>query len=274
MSISAATGEIIGLDIWYGSPPGRYSGMPAFTKAQAQAIAERVARQLLPEKFARCKLVSSWPFEEPIIFALKDRTYPVVYTFTFARTVKGIPVSGNEIRVGINAETGKMQHFSVNWEDNLDVPDPSGHIAADRAAAIFAEQGLELAYVYYGPRDRDTGVRPKLVYQLKGGNFILDAFTGKVLDHREGPYYFDIGGPGGGEPMYSRAKQEASLRPRTDGSGPTTGSPAAKCWRGWSLPPAGTATGPWPRRTISSLSNAPAPWGLSPPARISGRLPR
>lgn len=188
--------------------------MPAFTKAQAQAIAERVARQLLPEKFAQCKLVPSGPFEEPIIFALKDRTYPVVYTFTFARTVKGIPVSGNEIRVGINAETGKMQHFSVNWQDNLDVPDPSGHIAADRAAAIFAAQGLELAYAYYGPRDRDTGVRPKLVYQLKGGNFILDALTGKVQDPREGPYYFDIGGPGGGgggEPMYSRAKKELPL---------------------------------------------------------------
>lgn len=214
MSISAATGEIISLDIWYGSPPGRYRGMPAFTKAQAQAIAERVARQLLPEKFAQCKLVPSGPFEEPIIFALKDRTYPVVYTFTFTRTVKGIPVSGNEIRVGINAETGEMQHFSVNWEDNLDVPDPSGHIAAERAAAIFAEQGLELAYAYYGPRDRDTGVRPKLVYQLKGGNFILDAFTGKVLDPREGPYYFDIGGPGGGgggEPGYSRAKKELPL---------------------------------------------------------------
>ncbi|MGQ9756337.1 MAG: YcdB/YcdC domain-containing protein, partial [Desulfotomaculales bacterium] len=213
MSISAATGEIIGLDIWYDSPPGRYSGMPAFTKAQAQAIAERVARQLLPAKFAQCKLVPSGPFKEPIIFALKDRTYPVVYTFTFARTVKGIPVSGNEIRVGINAETGKMQHFSVNWEDNLDVPDPSGHIAADRAAAIFAAQGLELAYAYYGPQDKDTGVRPKLVYQVKNGNFILDALTGKVLDPNEGPYYLDIGGYGGegGEPMYSRVKQEEPL---------------------------------------------------------------
>ncbi|MDI6906978.1 MAG: PepSY domain-containing protein [Thermoanaerobacterales bacterium] len=213
VTISADTGEIIHLNIWQGSPSGRYSGMPAYTRAQAQAVAEKVARGLLPEKFAQCKLVPERPFEEPIIFPLKDRTYPVVYNFTFARTVKGIPVTGNEIRVVVNAETGEMQHFNVNWEDKLDVPDPSGRISADRAAAIFTGQGLELAYAYYGPRDRDTGERPKLVYQVKDGNFILDALTGKVQDPREGPYHLDIGGygGGGGEPMYSRAKKEEPL---------------------------------------------------------------
>jgi len=208
ITVSADTGEIIRLNIWQNSPAGRYSGMPAYTKAQAQAIAEKAARTLLPEKFAQCKLVQS-PGEEPIIFSLKDRTYPVIYSFTFARTVHGIPVSGNEIRVGVNAENGQMQHFNLIWEDKLDLPDPSGRITPDRAAAVFSGQGLELAYTYFGPRDRDTGERPRLVYQVKDGNFILDALTGKVVDPYEGRYYLDIGGngAGGAEPEYLRASR-------------------------------------------------------------------
>ncbi|MGQ5710313.1 PepSY domain-containing protein [Desulforudis sp. DRI-14] len=54
MTISTATGEIIHLGIWQSSPSGRYSGMPAYTRAQAQTVAEKAARRLAPEKFARC----------------------------------------------------------------------------------------------------------------------------------------------------------------------------------------------------------------------------
>ncbi|MEW5762116.1 MAG: YcdB/YcdC domain-containing protein [Bacillota bacterium] len=213
VTVSAATGEILNLEIWLPSPPGRYQGFPAYTRAQAQALAEKEARRIVPEKFAQCVPAPEERCPEPVIFPLRDREYPVTYSFNFVRTVHGIPLNGDGIRVTINAENGKLQSFSLSWQDDLSVPDPAGHIGPDRAAKIFADQGLELAYAYYGPRDRDTGVRPKLVYQLKDGNFILDALTGKVQDPREGPYYFDVGGPGGGggEPVYSRAKKEEPL---------------------------------------------------------------
>lgn len=214
INVSAATGEILYLSIWQGSSPGIYKGMPTYTKAQAQDIAACAAKKLLPEKFGQCILVPSSPFEGPITFSLKERTYPVVYNFRFTRTVQGIPVTGNEIRVGVNAENGQMQHFDVQWEDNLQVPDATGHIGTEQAAQIFTKQGLELAYSYFGPRDKDTGVRPKLIYQVKNDSFFLDAMTGKVEDPREGRYYFDLcgaGGMGGNESMKQAPQEEPPL---------------------------------------------------------------
>lgn len=215
IAVSAVTGEIVNLDLWLPSPSGRYQGFPAYTRAQAQALAEKEARRIVPDKFAQC-VPAPEEIPEPIIFPLRDRDYPVTYHFNFVRTVHGIPVTGDGVRVTINAENGKLQQFYVSWQDNLSLPDPSGRIGPDRAAAVFAEDGLELAYNYFGPRDRDTGVRPKLVYQVKNGRFILDALTGKVRDPREDDYFFDVGdglGGGGGEPMYSRAKKEEPLSP-------------------------------------------------------------
>ncbi|MEW6726009.1 MAG: YcdB/YcdC domain-containing protein [Bacillota bacterium] len=211
ITVSAASGEVLNIDIYRGCRSGRFDGLPAYTRTEALEKAKQVAKQLVPDKFTQCIPAPQDPMENARVFPLRNRTYPVMYNYVFLRTVNGIPVNGNTITVGINAETGEMQNFNLSWEENLNLPDPAGRLSPDHTAAIFTETGLELTYMYFGPRDRDTDVEPRLVYQLRDGRFLLDALTGKRHDSLNGPYYFDVTGDffggGGGEPMTARAQK-------------------------------------------------------------------
>ncbi|MBE0467111.1 MAG: S-layer homology domain-containing protein [Candidatus Desulforudis sp.] len=194
VSVSADNGEILNMYSYQGLYPGtKYSGLPKYSREAVQAIAEQTARRLQPERFKQTRLVPEREGYRPIPVPL-TRDYPITYHYQFQRLSDGIPVAENGISVEVNADTGRVQYFSVSWGRDLKLPPATGRISAERALQVFDREGLELVYVYTGPGDRDSGERPYLVYRLRDGGFLLDALTGELIDPEDN-YWF----PGGGD---------------------------------------------------------------------------
>lgn len=214
VTVNAVSGEIMGLYMYKQSPPGtKYSGLPKYSRQEAQKIAENIARKLQPERFAQTKLApDSSGFVQPLP-GPGTRDYPYIHYVRFMRLSDGIPVSENGINVAVNGETGEIQEFQVSWNSNLKLPPATGRISLERAKQIYNAEGLELVYVYTGSRERATGERPYLVYQLREGGFLLDALTGKLVDPNDDYYYLysDMRAGGGGGDMAS--KEMARLTP-------------------------------------------------------------
>lgn len=197
VTVNATTGEIRDVSFHLSPPPGtKYKGFPKYNREAAQTVAEKTARQLQPERFTQTRLRSEPVEEFRPLPGPGPRDYPVTYSFYFERLVEGIPVMGEGIHVGVNGETGEIQHFSVSWSKDLKLPPSAGRISEAQAREIFNSKGLELVYVYTGPHNRDSGERPYLVYRLRDGGFVLDALTGELIDP-DGVYFGGMGEAGG-----------------------------------------------------------------------------
>ncbi|MBV1728551.1 MAG: DUF4901 domain-containing protein [Candidatus Desulforudis sp.] len=203
VTVSAVNGEVINVSYHKGYVPGKkYSGFPKYSREDAQVIAEKAAAKLQAERYAQSRLMPEPVYDRPYLPSPGTRDYPVTYQFRFQRLSAGIPVTENVIHVEVNGETGEVQHFNVWWDVKAKLPSAAGHIDQNRARQIFNQDGLELAYVFSGARDRDDGSRPYLAYRLRDGGFLLDAITGILIDP-DGEFYFagDLGsgGMGGSE---------------------------------------------------------------------------
>lgn len=200
VTVSAIDGEVLDVSYYKDFQPGkRYSGFPKYSREEAQVIAEKMAQELQPERFAQSRLMPEPGYEIQPLPGPGARDYPVMYHFRFQRLNEGIPVVENMINVEVNGETGEVQNFNAWWDRNAKLPSATGRIDQARARQIFNEDGLELAYVYAGVRDRDDGSRPYLAYRLRDGGFLIDAVTGKPVDPDGDLYYAgDLGGGMGG----------------------------------------------------------------------------
>jgi len=205
VSVSADSGEILDMYYYPGIPPGtKYTGFPKYSREAAQAIAEKTARRLQPERFRQTRLAPESPDAFRPLPGPLVRDRPITYHFHFQRLKDGIPVVGNGITVEVNGETGDVQRFSLSWDRKLELPAGAGRIGFDRAREIFNRDGLELVYVYTGPRDRDAGECPYPVYRVRDGGFVLDALTGELIDPED---YYLITDGGAGETGMPREQQ-------------------------------------------------------------------
>ncbi len=213
VSINSVSGEITRIDFYKEQIPGRYTGLPKYNKQQALEMAKAQAAKMLPDKFKQTML-SPLRFDDATIY--RDRDYPVEYYFNFTRTYNGIPVAEQGINVGINGENGEMTRFDCNWDESVLLPSPQGSISDGRARDIFMDKaGFELTY--FMPRrgeDPDKAEPLKLVYRPKPpGRFIIDAFTGELMDPRDKYFMLDeIGGGGGyGGMLYEQADSKSKI---------------------------------------------------------------
>jgi uncharacterized membrane protein YkoI len=210
--VNAQTGEIWSMSQWIPLPDGEvYQGLPAYSREEAKNIAVSLAEKLQPVRFKETKLQPGRDYFPPL---LSQNRGQVEYHYNFVRQVNGFPYPENNINVSINADTGKVTHFNLNWDDNAIFPDPGGSITGAEAEQVFRTQATPQLYYFRPYIPGGSEVPIKLVYGLPGQKtqLLIDAITGEILDNN---VYYGIYGAAGGADMakMSNSRIEYQLNP-------------------------------------------------------------
>lgn len=160
----------------------------------AQSKAEEFLKEIQPQRFTSVKLE-----EPPKMTGAPEQVRQ--HNFNYVRYVNDIPYLANGFNLGIDAATGEITYYSMQWR-NVYFPGPEGIIAQEKAEERFFEDiGLKLAYV--GIYDPNTGETPyKLVYKINPAeSYVFDAFkfvpldySGKPIEQHEKTVFTDIEG--------------------------------------------------------------------------------
>lgn len=144
---------------------------PKYSRDEAKSIAEQFIKRMDKELLAQLKYQENE----------RDRLAEGTYQFRYTRMVHDIPFYENEVRIGVNRETGDVQYFYLHWTDHADFPQPKDIISLQEAQKAFKNKlGLQLIYRY---RYEDNKVKPYLVYTAKGhAHYGIDAFTGEKVE--------------------------------------------------------------------------------------------
>jgi len=191
VSINAETGKLVSFYLGYN---GASDDENKIDYATAKATAYAIAKQLEPEKFSQTELFG----EKSSLEAQSSRIIiSSGYSYNFRRVVNGVPCDSDYIQVGIDAKTGKVSSYSVDWY-NGQFPSIENAISIEQAyKSLFEKVGVKLYYVNIqssnttDPKsDIDTKSEIKLVYSLntKMTSTTIDAKTGELLDYQGKPY--------------------------------------------------------------------------------------
>jgi hypothetical protein len=203
--VDAGTGEIISMNCWKPEtiPNNR---IPSISQLQAQKIAFELMQKLVPNRVSSLTLI---PDTQLISLTSYGRSN---YTIRWQRMANNIPVLGEGAHVEINAATGEVLSYNLNWS-NLAIPAATGVISADLARQSFLQEGIvQLQYVLANnmrPLVSGQKQSPFLVYRIDHpSNGVIDALTGKAIVLQDGYW---LSGGRGGEGMYlmDQAKSEA-----------------------------------------------------------------
>jgi len=182
--IDAVTGEIINLNFWQPVQETQSYKLPKLSLSEARVLADNLVKKYAGEKYAQLKFV-----EENNIIPI-DLYGQSSYAFRWQRTQNGLDVQGNGANIQIDANSGQLMSYNLNW-DSLTFPGLDKIIDAKKAAEAFSlTKQLEIQYflspVYRPLTAADSKEQVQLVYQLKNYGTI-DAFTGKplVLDRNQ-----------------------------------------------------------------------------------------
>lgn len=173
--VNAKTGDIISFDQSGGVNPDNTS-KPIDRKA-AQKIADDFLKRIQPERF---KLVE---MESENFYG--GRSPSNMQSFSYVRTVNGIPVSSNGMNIGIDTINKCVYFYNLNWS-NVEFPAASEVITLSQATERFLQiRPLVLNYTLIYQENGKQEVR--LVYQPNSDNNIylpamLDAKSGDPMD--------------------------------------------------------------------------------------------
>ncbi|OEF96484.1 YcdB/YcdC domain-containing protein [Desulfuribacillus alkaliarsenatis] len=188
--IDAKTGTVIN---YHHYNPSEYydrqyqSYIPKHTWEQGRQIAEDVVERFSGKSAGEYQLISEPQY--PLYKGLKH------YEYRFEQLVDGIPFKGQNIQVTINADTGIVRSYYMQWIEGLDT-NITNTINKTIAEDLFIDKnGMELAYIVPFTAKRDERNSVKLVYRpIKASQFAVDATSGEVF---EPAHYLDRFGYGG-----------------------------------------------------------------------------
>ena len=162
-----------------------------YSKSQCKKLFEEFIKETDSDKFEYVKKTNDYNQTVTIYYANGNKDYDKVggYSFTYGRYYKDIPFSANSISGAVEAVTGKVTRYYVNWTD-AELPEPENVIGEQKAFdAYIACDGFDLIYElvskyensgsYYGV---DREAKARLVYRTAISPNLIDAFTGKQID--------------------------------------------------------------------------------------------
>ena len=195
-SINAKTGKLISFsastkDYYDYSNEGSDVFNAKYSKSQCQKLFEEFAKETDPEKYEFVKKTDEYENTVTIYRegSYDKYTYPVGgYSYTYSRYYKEIPFKANYVSGAVEAVTGKVTRYYVNWTD-AELPEPEKVIGEKKAFnSYISYDGFDLIYElvskyensdkYYG---YDKEVKARLVYRTAISPNLVDAFTGKQL---------------------------------------------------------------------------------------------
>jgi len=182
VQINAQTGDVIHMYSWKktADPPGAAS----LSVAEAQAIANRWLKTILPEKSSHFRMISS-----PAVLPLNSSNYSTIQV-QYQRTENGLPVLGDTVNMEIDARTRDLISYYLTWTD-LPLPDPARVVSASEARRVFeAENMLKMQYFLPYAWLRPSSPQEKqvrLIYRIDHPSHgSIDALTGKPLVLKDG----------------------------------------------------------------------------------------
>lgn len=177
--VNAVTSELLSFDIYdYSNRSQEFK--QNYDRAAAQKKAEEFLQKHQPKRFENVMLEET---EEKVEFPEKVRKH----NFSYTRLVNSIPYTANGFDLTVDAETGKITSYRMNWHEK-DFPSSDGVLEkTDVEARFLKDIGLELVYTsIYNPKERISNY--KLVYKVKSSaSYTFDAFKFQPLDYRGKP---------------------------------------------------------------------------------------
>jgi hypothetical protein len=154
-----------------------------YTQEQALSIAQKFINGFEPDKFK--------------ITTAQDNTNPNMpkpdkitdYYFSFVGRINGAKCSFDNFNIDINAFTGKVMNYTMNWND-IKLPEADKVMNIDNAYnALYKKAQYNLKYIkiynYNNIKGGNTEV--KLAYVLDNFSGMLDANNGEFLDYNGKP---------------------------------------------------------------------------------------
>ena len=167
--VNAETGKVYSFSLNYTRP--NYGEESRFTQEQAEAAIESFLRGIAPDEFAKS-------VNEEISNTYRNQSFNARFT----RYENDIPFTDNGIYITFDPFVGKVTSYSLNWYDNVTIPDIGSVLTELEALNVYVGQsGADVDYI-------TTGLgNAALVYRLRSRGYI-DPFTGKALDYTGLPY--------------------------------------------------------------------------------------
>lgn len=169
---------------YYKSSQDVYSGQkkfPAVTKKEAVELAKSFIKRVNPGIFSHVAYI-----DNDLQSIHNSRYY-----LRFYRVENGIPFYNNTLDISVDAETGEIRNYSLDWTDGLIFPKPSKAITVvDAQNAYKKNLGLELIY-RYSYQDDTLKVYPVYAPVADNAAYAVDAFTGEKIRTGFGYYIVD-----------------------------------------------------------------------------------
>jgi len=182
--VNAITSELLSFDIYdYGKASKDFK--QKYDRAAAQKKAEEFLKKLQPKRFENVVL-------EELAGSIDSPEKVQKHNFSYTRLINGIPYIDNGFYLTVDAETGNITNYRMNWHEK-DFPKAEGAIKKTDAEGRFLKDiGLELIYTsLYNPKENSSEY--KLVYKVKPAqSYTFDAFDFKPLDYSGKPIEEEI----------------------------------------------------------------------------------
>lgn len=181
-SVDAVTGEIKNFNIYDSENETKKPGVAKYNMEQSRKIAEEFLSEIQPEKFKTSE------YRELYYDYIVKAEDVVNYNFNYIRMVNGIAFPSNTLSVTVNAYTGKVTNYSVNWKDMM-FPEAKDVISLEDAyRLLYAKHDMELKYTrFYDYDNAANNMSVKLVYMLDNPFGMIDAKTGQFVDSNGKP---------------------------------------------------------------------------------------
>ena len=189
--LNASTGEILSIYSYY---PYSEEESKAPEADKYLSNAEAFLEQCASNYFGKCKLTDS-----KTSAGLYGEPGKVEYTFS--RVENDIPYYGNYIKVAINGETGEIDSYSFNWDDELEFETPGTLISAEEAKEAYLEKVTPQLVLVRIPNNFEAGTwtwdyKLSLAYVFVGANSLSGGSCLYAVDPENGSLYMDKNGDG------------------------------------------------------------------------------
>lgn len=147
---------------------------PKITKEQGEKAAKDFIKKLYPDILGKIK--SS---DEDDFYSTYRRDNLRGYSYNFIRVENDITFNENNVYVNVDTQTGEVTSFNINWEKDLEFPDPKGIISKEEAKKTYKDNiDFELIYKF-----KETGEDTKsyLGYTMIDTDKTVDAKTKDIL---------------------------------------------------------------------------------------------
>ncbi len=190
VTVDARSGDLAGFDRDGRVDPEEYYKEPQLkvNEKAARQTADRLIEKMQPGRFGQVVFRQSEPELGPWIKG--GKAVPRSYAFSYARMVKGVVYPEDGFRVRVSSTTGQVLSYDMHWWET-DFPSPAGVMERISANEKYLEEyPLELLY----SRGQDRwwhGFAPSVYHLIyttgAGAGVMLDAFTGREIDHQGNP---------------------------------------------------------------------------------------